>query len=162
MAAVASSGRQPRRESGVYSPSIIGRVPGGIRLRLLGPFEATRPNGDAIDLSGKKIRALVGSVNFFDPRDGQVNGALAPRQPGSTLKPFIYGLGFEDGLIHPETLIDDLPLFSVPPPAPAAKPARANPALARLAALDPDALSPREALDALYELRDLAAKGDSR
>ena len=33
----------------------------------------------------------------------------ALRSPGSTLKPFIYGLGFEDGLIHPETLIDDRP-----------------------------------------------------
>jgi len=33
----------------------------------------------------------------------------ALRSPGSTLKPFIYGLGFEDGFIHPETLIDDRP-----------------------------------------------------
>ena len=33
----------------------------------------------------------------------------ALRSPGSTLKPFIYGLGFEDGLLHPETLIDDKP-----------------------------------------------------
>ena len=33
----------------------------------------------------------------------------AVRSPGSTLKPFIYGLGFEDGLIHPETLIEDRP-----------------------------------------------------
>ena len=32
------------------------------------------------------------------------------RSPGSTLKPFIYGLGFEDGLIHPETLIEDRPV----------------------------------------------------
>src|SRR5664279_3919550 len=33
----------------------------------------------------------------------------ALRSPGSTLKPFIYGMGFEDGLLHPETLIDDKP-----------------------------------------------------
>jgi penicillin-binding protein 1C len=33
----------------------------------------------------------------------------ALRSPGSTLKPFIYGLGFEDGFIHPETMIDDRP-----------------------------------------------------
>ena len=33
----------------------------------------------------------------------------ALRSPGSTLKPFIYGLGFEDGVIHPDTLIDDRP-----------------------------------------------------
>src|SRR5258708_3290619 len=35
--------------------------------------------------------------------------ANALRSPGSTLKPFNYGLGFEDGLVHPETLIDDRP-----------------------------------------------------
>ncbi len=35
---------------------------------------------------------------------------VALRSPGSTLKPFIYGLGFEDGFIHPETLIDDRPV----------------------------------------------------
>jgi penicillin-binding protein 1C len=34
----------------------------------------------------------------------------AVRSPGSTLKPFIYGLGFEDGLIHPDTLIEDRPI----------------------------------------------------
>ena len=34
----------------------------------------------------------------------------ALRSPGSTLKPFIYGIGFEDGLIHPETLIEDRPI----------------------------------------------------
>ena len=34
----------------------------------------------------------------------------ALRSPGSTLKPFIYGLGFEDGLIHPESQIDDKPI----------------------------------------------------
>ncbi len=32
------------------------------------------------------------------------------RSPGSTLKPFIYGLAFEDGFLHPETLIDDRPI----------------------------------------------------
>ncbi len=34
----------------------------------------------------------------------------AVRSPGSALKPFIYGIGFEDGLIHPETLIEDRPI----------------------------------------------------
>src|SRR5204862_4785893 len=41
---------------------------------------------------------------------GQVDMTSAVRSPGSTLKPFIYGLGFEDGLIHPETLIEDRPV----------------------------------------------------
>ena len=48
---------------------------------------------------------------YFDARRaGQVDMTQALRSPGSTLKPFIYGLGFEDGLIHPETLIDDRPV----------------------------------------------------
>ena len=43
-------------------------------------------------------------------RAGQVDMTQALRSPGSTLKPFIYGLGFEDGFIHPETLIEDRPV----------------------------------------------------
>lgn len=55
-----------------------------------------------------EIRAHVGGTGYFDAlRAGQMDLALALRSPGSTLKPFIYGLGFEDGVIHPETLIDD-------------------------------------------------------
>jgi penicillin-binding protein 1C len=38
-----------------------------------------------------------------------VDMTRALRSPGSTLKPFIYGIGFEDGFIHPQTLIDDRP-----------------------------------------------------
>jgi penicillin-binding protein 1C len=57
-----------------------------------------------------EVLAHVGSPMYFDERQaGQVDMALALRSPGSTLKPFIYGLGFEDGFIHPETLIDDRP-----------------------------------------------------
>jgi penicillin-binding protein 1C len=57
-----------------------------------------------------EILAHVGSPAYFDERhSGQVDMTQALRSPGSTLKPFIYGLGFEDGFIHPETLIDDRP-----------------------------------------------------
>ena len=56
------------------------------------------------------MRARVASADYSDTRRaGQVDMTQALRSPGSTLKPFIYGLGFEDGLIHPETLIDDKP-----------------------------------------------------
>jgi penicillin-binding protein 1C len=65
----------------------------------------------AVDNATGEVRARVGSADFFDARRaGQVDMTLAVRSPGSTLKPFIYGLGFEDGLIHPETLIDDRPV----------------------------------------------------
>jgi penicillin-binding protein 1C len=57
------------------------------------------------------VLARVGSSDYFDAgRAGQVDMTAALRSPGSTLKPFIYGLGFEDGFIHPETLIDDRPV----------------------------------------------------
>jgi penicillin-binding protein 1C len=57
-----------------------------------------------------EVLAHVGSPAYFDERRaGQVDMAQALRSPGSTLKPFIYGLGFEDGFIHPETLIEDRP-----------------------------------------------------
>src|SRR5580700_368396 len=55
-----------------------------------------------------EVLAHVGSPMYFDERQaGQVDMAQALRSPGSTLKPFIYGLGFEDGFIHPDTLIED-------------------------------------------------------
>jgi penicillin-binding protein 1C len=65
----------------------------------------------AVDNATGQVRARVGSADFFDSsRAGQVDMTQALRSPGSTLKPFIYGLGFEDGLIHPDTLIDDKPV----------------------------------------------------
>jgi penicillin-binding protein 1C len=62
----------------------------------------------AVEQATGAILARVGSADYFDQnRAGQVDMTQAVRSPGSTLKPFIYGLGFEDGLLHPETLIDD-------------------------------------------------------
>ncbi|HVX35457.1 MAG TPA: penicillin-binding protein 1C [Hyphomicrobium sp.] len=57
-----------------------------------------------------EILAEVGSAGYMNAgRQGAVDMATAVRSPGSTLKPFIYGLAFEAGLAHPETLIDDRP-----------------------------------------------------
>jgi penicillin-binding protein 1C len=55
------------------------------------------------------IRAYLGSADFFGPH-GQIDLARALRSPGSALKPFIYGLAFEDRAIHPASLIDDEPM----------------------------------------------------
>ena len=64
----------------------------------------------AVDNASGEVRGRVASADYFDARRaGQVDMTQALRSPGSTLKPFIYGLAFEDGLIHPETLIDDKP-----------------------------------------------------
>lgn len=55
-----------------------------------------------------EVLALVGSAAWEDSEhDGQVNGALARRQPGSALKPFVYGLAFEQGLT-PASLLEDV------------------------------------------------------
>ena len=57
-----------------------------------------------------EILASVGSAAYrADQRQGFVDMTIALRSPGSTLKPLIYGLAFDEGLAHPETLIDDAP-----------------------------------------------------
>jgi penicillin-binding protein 1C len=63
----------------------------------------------ADEVSGE-ILASVGSAGLFeDGRAGHVDMTTAERSPGSTLKPLIYGLAFEAGLAHPESLIEDRP-----------------------------------------------------
>lgn len=57
-----------------------------------------------------EILAEVGSSDYTDdPRLGFVDMAQAPRSPGSLLKPLVYGLAFDQGLAHPETLLEDRP-----------------------------------------------------
>ena len=64
-----------------------------------------------MDNESGDVLARVGSPDYFDDRRaGQVDMTRAVRSPGSTLKPFIYGLAFEDGFVHPESLIDDRPI----------------------------------------------------
>ena len=64
-----------------------------------------------MDTQTRHVLAMVGSHDFFDQgASGQVNGTLAPRSPGSTLKPFVYALAIEQGLITPETLLFDVPV----------------------------------------------------
>jgi penicillin-binding protein 1C len=69
-------------------------------------------NTSAILLNYKtmEVVAELGSVDFFNNEiSGQVNGVRAKRSPGSTLKPFIYALAIDEGLIHPLTLVKDAP-----------------------------------------------------
>jgi len=56
----------------------------------------------------------------------------------------------------PKALIDDLPLFSAAPP-PMAATAKSSPALERLTEIEPDSLSPREALELIYELKKISS-----
>lgn len=63
-----------------------------------------------IDSREMSIKAWVGSADYWDESiDGQVNGVLAKRSPGSALKPFVYALGVDQGILHPQTIVRDLP-----------------------------------------------------
>ncbi|HYN60241.1 MAG TPA: transglycosylase domain-containing protein, partial [Rubrivivax sp.] len=61
-----------------------------------------------LDNASGEVLAWVGSSGRLS-QTGEVDAVLARRQPGSTLKPFVYGLAFEQRLITPATLLDDSP-----------------------------------------------------
>jgi penicillin-binding protein 1C len=63
------------------------------------------------DHASGEILASVGSAGLVDDRrQGFVDMTAALRSPGSTLKPLVYALAFDEGLAHPETMIDDRPV----------------------------------------------------
>ena len=61
-----------------------------------------------LDNETGEVLAWVGSPNFWSPNDGQTDMIVSPRQPGSALKPFLYGLAF-DGGVTAATVLPDLP-----------------------------------------------------
>ncbi|NLI16684.1 MAG: penicillin-binding protein 1C [candidate division Zixibacteria bacterium] len=62
--------------------------------------------------STAEVVAMVGSCDFYDiQHEGQVNGATAPRSPGSALKPFVYGMALDKGLVSPNMVIEDVPAY---------------------------------------------------
>lgn len=63
-----------------------------------------------VDCASMEVVALAGSASFHNSSiQGQIDGTRAPRSPGSTLKPFIYGLALDQGLIHAMSLLADAP-----------------------------------------------------
>jgi penicillin-binding protein 1C len=69
-------------------------------------------NGVAVvvDHTSAEVVALVGSLDFFDARHGgQIAGFATPRSPGSALKPLLYAMGIDRGLMLPEHLVADTP-----------------------------------------------------
>lgn len=63
-----------------------------------------------VDHTDMKVRGWVGSVDINDDsRFSHVDMVSAIRSPGSVLKPFVYGLAMDDGLIHPASLLQDVP-----------------------------------------------------
>lgn len=62
-----------------------------------------------VDTRTMSVKAWIGSADYWNPRDGQVDGVLAKRSPGSTLKPFVYALALDQGVLHPATMLRDAP-----------------------------------------------------
>ncbi|KOP51234.1 penicillin-binding protein 1C, partial [Pseudomonas coronafaciens pv. porri] len=63
-----------------------------------------------VEAENMAVRAYVGSVDINDARRfGHVDMVTALRSPGSTLKPFLYGMAMDAGLIHSESLMQDVP-----------------------------------------------------
>lgn len=75
--------------------------------RQKGVFNAAALLLDSRDMS---VAAYIGSADFYNPEIfGQVDGITAKRSPGSALKPFIYAMALEKGLIHPLSMLKDVP-----------------------------------------------------
>jgi 1A family penicillin-binding protein len=68
-------------------------------------------NGSAvvIDPRSGQIKVMVGSHNWYDEKNGMVNMAISPRQPGSSFKPLMYAKALEQRKIATSTLINDVP-----------------------------------------------------
>ncbi|MES2885104.1 MAG: penicillin-binding protein 1C [Pseudomonadota bacterium] len=68
-----------------------------------------------LDTRDMGVRSWIGSADFFDAEiEGQVDGLLARRSPGSTLKPLLYALAMDQGLIHSLTVLKDAPSYFGP------------------------------------------------
>lgn len=98
--------------------TIDGKIQSHIEEILPGYVKALKnnnvTNAAAVVLDNKtgEVMALAGSADYFDERSsGQVNGALSLRQPGSALKPFVYGTAFEEGFLPSDKVEDEDKFF---------------------------------------------------
>lgn len=63
-----------------------------------------------VDYRDMSVKSWVGSADYANLAiHGQINGVLTRRSPGSTLKPFIYGLALDQGVLHPRSILRDAP-----------------------------------------------------
>jgi penicillin-binding protein 1C len=115
------------RPPGRWPPTAAGDAPGSLRSPLDGPLQRRAVQllrQQLAELSGRQVedgavlvldntsgevRAWVGSSGAALSSAAQVDAVLARRQPGSTLKPFLYAQAFERRLITPASLLDDSP-----------------------------------------------------
>lgn len=108
-----------RRLNRAGSPPLIRTtLDAGLQLRLedlLLGWRARLPERTSaailvVEHPSMAVRAYLGSVDIGDTaRFGHVDMVRALRSPGSTLKPFLYGMALDAGLIHSESLLQDVP-----------------------------------------------------
>jgi penicillin-binding protein 1C len=127
---VPASRQRPPMAAPHFTEQVTGRSPGESRLRTtldraaqrIAEEQVRRRIGElrdqgignaaavVIDNETRAVRALVGSAGFLEGSfQGQVNGAVARRSPGSTLKPFLYALALDQGRVLPDSYLLDIP-----------------------------------------------------
>lgn len=80
-------------------------------IRSLRTLQITNSAVFVMDNKTREVLAYVGSAGFNEVEySGQVDGVTAIRSPGSTLKPALYMLGFDKGMISPKTVVSDVPV----------------------------------------------------
>lgn len=96
--------------------SVVSTLDAGLQARLE-PLaaRAARAQGPedtaailVVEIPNRAVRAAVGSGGLDRP-GGWIDMTRAVRSPGSSLKPFIYGFAFDDGIAAPDTVLDDAP-----------------------------------------------------
>ena len=99
----------------VIRTSLDARIQGVAESLVAGRMKSLRREaiGNAavvvLDVATRRILAHVGSADFWDEREGQVDNVLSRRSPGSTLKPFLYAMAFDRGDLVPGSMLLDVP-----------------------------------------------------
>jgi penicillin-binding protein 1C len=101
-------------EAGIIASTIDAELQRALERLVLGEQDGLDEGASVavmvVENESRRVLAYLGSSDFFDDsRYGQIDMIQAVRSPGSTLKPFIYGMGFDDLMIHPDTVAADMP-----------------------------------------------------
>jgi penicillin-binding protein 1C len=86
-------------------------------IHSLAPHNVHQAAALVLDNHTGEVLAYVGSTDYFAPDMGRNDGVQALRQPGSTLKPFLYELALERRVIRPNTILADIPTYYAIPGA---------------------------------------------
>ncbi|MDZ5459119.1 penicillin-binding protein 1C [Azohydromonas lata] len=113
-ARAAAKAARPGAAATVLRTTLSAELQAGVERLLLDRVDALPPRVSmavlVMDNDTLELLAYAGSADFTDPRRAaHVDMARGVRSPGSTLKPFLYALALDEGLIHSESLLVDAP-----------------------------------------------------